>query len=276
METNNSENKGYYSNGGQQSRSGFENNNNNSKILGIVIVVIGLMLLLRATNLINNPFMYNIVSFPTLMIVLGLVMGYKNKFNVGGWVFVIGVGVYFLLRKFDYNLGRYALPLVLIAVGLFVLTKNRQRNARNQLNIPNQPIDNDPYGLPPTSEMQSENAYQQYDAQGEYTKIDSIFSSNERVILSNNFKGGKVGTVFGGVVLDCKSANIQQDIVIDVYSVFGGIELIFPANWHVINETTTIFGAVEDKRRLINNTGSERRVILTGFTLFGGIEIKNL
>ncbi len=154
------------------------------------------------------------------------------------------------------------------------MTKNKQKSARSQLNNPSNPDDGLGLGLPP-GDVQSE-SYQQFDTQGEYVKVDSIFSTNDRVVLSNNFKGGKVGTVFGGVVLDCKSANIQQDIVIDVYSVFGGIELIFPANWRVINETTTIFGAVEDKRRLVNNTGVERRVILTGFTLFGGIEIKNL
>lgn len=271
METNNSEHKGYH----QDPGNGIEPPNNNNKILGTVIVVIGLMLFLRATNIVHNPFLQNIISFPTLLIVLGLVLGYKNKFNIGGWVFLLGAGVYFLLRRFDYDLGKYALPIVLIAVGLFVLSKNKQKkNAHLPDPVLSDPSDPD---APAFSRLGAADiGYQQYDPQGEYVKIDSIFSSNTRIVLSDNFKGGKVGTVFGGVLLDCKAAHIQQDIVIDVYSVFGGIELIFPANWRVMNETTTIFGAVEDKRRLVNNTGVERRVILTGFTLFGGIEIKNL
>lgn len=270
METNNSENKGY----GPRSGDGLEPNNNN-KILGIVIVVIGLMLFLRATNIVQNPFLQNIISFPSLLIVLGLAMGYKNKFNIGGWVFLLGAGVYFLLRRFDHDLGKYALPIVLIAVGLFVLSKNKQKKSDHLLDPPDtDPLSGNTHAF--TRSDASDSGYRQYDPQGEFVKIDSIFSSNTRVVLSDNFRGGKVGTVFGGVLLDCKAANIQQDIVIDVYSVFGGIELIFPANWRVINETTTIFGAVEDKRRLVNNTGVERRVILTGFTLFGGIEIKNL
>ncbi|OJV54696.1 MAG: hypothetical protein BGO31_06925 [Bacteroidetes bacterium 43-16] len=281
METGNSENKGYYSDPAKKDPL-IPNGNNNNRILGIVVVVIGMLMLVRATDIIHYPLLEKILSFPVFLIILALLIGYKNKFDVGGWVFLLGAGVYFLLRKFDYNAGRYAFPLVLITVGLFVLAKNRQKLNRAD----NRDNNTDP-GLPgphfyPENPHNVHNeytgaAYQPgYDPQGEYVKIDSIFSGNERVVLSSNFKGGKVGTIFGGVVLDCKAAQIQQDIVIDVYSVFGSVELIFPANWRVINETTTIFGTVEDKRRLVNSTGIERRVIITGFTLFGGVEIKNL
>ncbi len=282
METSNSENKGYYSAPAGKVPQGTNGNNNNNRILGIVVIVIGMLMLVRATDIIDYPILEKLISFPVFLILLALGLGYKNKFEVGAWVFLLGAGVYFLLRKFDYNAGRYAFPLVLITIGLFVLAKNRQKSNRLEDRI-NPGGDNpDPVNypeIPYTNPRQdyAGAAYQPgYDPQGEFVKIDSIFSGNERVVLSSNFRGGKVGTIFGGVVLDCKAAQIQQDIVIDIYSVFGSVELIFPANWRVINETTTIFGAVEDKRRLVNSTGIERRVIITGFTLFGGVEIKNL
>lgn len=275
METGNSENKGYYSDPAGKDNPGSGNGNNNSRILGIVVVVIGILMLVRATDIIDYPILEKLISFPVFLIILALAIGYKNKFDVGAWVFLLGAGVYFLLRKFDYNAGRYALPLVLITIGLFVLAKNRQKPGRLEYNSGPPTLPGDP--SIPQQDYSGGAAYQPgYDPQGEFVKIDSIFSGNERVVLSSNFKGGKVGTIFGGVVLDCKAAQIQQDIVIDIYSVFGSVELIFPANWRVINETTTIFGAVEDKRRLVNSTGIERRVIITGFTLFGGVEIKNL
>ncbi|GEM_PF-884825 len=283
METNNSENKGYYSGPAGKVPQGNDGNNNNSRVLGIVVIVIGMLMLVRATNIIDYPILEKIISFPVILIILSLGLGYKKKFDVGPWVFLLGAGVYFLLRKFDYNAGRYAFPIVLITIGLFVLTKNRQKSGRLEDRITQPGTDNQDPGtypeIPYTNPRQDYTgaAYQPgYDPQGEFVKIDSIFSGNERVVLSSNFKGGKVGTIFGGIVLDCKAAQIQQDIVIDIYSVFGSVELIFPANWRVINETTTIFGAVEDKRRLVNSTGIERRVIITGFTLFGGVEIKNL
>lgn len=281
METGNSENKGYYSDPAGKGTRGSGNGNNNSRILGIVVVVIGMLMLVRATDIIDYPILEKLISFPVFLIILALGIGYKNKFDVGAWVFLLGAGVYFLLRKFDYNAGRYAFPLVLITIGLFVLAKNRQKPGRLEHNSGPPPLPGDP--SIPQHDYSGGAAYQQqgyqqqgYDPQGEFVKIDSIFSGNERAVLSSNFKGGKLGTIFGSVVLDCKAAQIQQDIVIDLYCVFGGVELIFPANWRVINETTTIFGAVEDKRRLVNSTGIERRVIITGFTLFGGVEIKNL
>lgn len=276
METGNSENKGYYSDPAGKDTRGGGNGNNNSRILGIVVVVIGMLMLIRATDIIHYPILEKLISFPVFLIILALAIGYKNKFDVGAWVFLLGAGVYFLLRKFDYNAGRYAFPLVLITIGLFVLAKNRQKPGRLDYNSGPPPLPGDP--SIPQQDYSGGAAYQQqgYDPQGEFVKIDSIFSGNERSVLSSNFRGGKLGTIFGSVVLDCKAAQIQQDIVIDIYSVFGSVELIFPANWRVINETTTIFGAVEDKRRLVNSTGIERRVIITGFTLFGGVEIKNL
>jgi Predicted membrane protein (DUF2154). len=127
METSNSENKGYYSDPAGKVPQGTNGNNNNSRILGVVVVVIGMLMLVRATDIIDYPILEKLISFPVFLILLALGLGYKNKFEVGAWVFLLGAGVYFLLRKFDYNAGRYAFPLVLITIGLFVLAKNRQK-----------------------------------------------------------------------------------------------------------------------------------------------------
>src|SRR5690606_35177939 len=132
----------------------------------------------------------------------------------------------------DLGIERFTLPLIFIVVGVFVLTRNKTA-----------------YKMPPANfddhNTTSENLGQQaYSAEGlymgdEYVKIDSIFSGNERSGLSANFRGGKIGTIFGSIKLDCKAAQIQQDVVVDIYCVFGGVELIFPANWIVINEMTS-------------------------------------
>lgn len=251
--------------------------NNNNRILGIAIVVLGILLFVKTSNITLHPIVSNIVSFPTFLIILGLILGYKKRYNTGGWLFLIGAGVYFLLRKFDHDLGRFALPIILIIAGLFIISNNKKR----QQHVLKDPEEGNPfypgYSQVVGSEQPSTTAHEgPIDAQGEFVRMEAIFSGNERIVISNNFKGGKVGTVFGGAILDCKAANIQQDVVIDVYCVFGNIELILPANWRVINETTTIFGGLEDKRRLVHNTGLEKKVIITGFSLFGGIEIKNI
>jgi predicted membrane protein len=274
METSKETNKGFYSESDVQIDNNFQSKlpegNNGNKILGIVIVVIGVVLLLRNTNLINFAPLRHMLSFPFLMIIGGLLWGYKEKYKMGGWVFIAAAGLYFFLNRFDLGFERFTLPFIFIVVGLFFILRNRKSLPRTLSNIKEQEL--------PQSEYVGQH---QYKVEGaymgeEYVKIDSIFSGNERNVFSANFKGGKVGTIFGGVKLDCKAAQIQQDIVIDMYCLFGGIELILPANWIVVNEMTSVFGAVEDKRRLVTPTGNAKRVILTGFNLFGGVEIKNI
>ena len=78
----------------------------------------------------------------------------------------------------------------------------------------------------------------------------------------------------GGCEVDLRHAGINGDAVIDVFAMWGGIELRVPESWTVITKVTPIMGGVEDNTRAPQNPGGHRLTI-RGMVLMGGIEIKN-
>lgn len=60
----------------------------------------------------------------------------------------------------------------------------------------------------------------------------------------------QASTVFGGTEIDLTKADIQQPVVINTSTTFGGVKIIVPSNWQVNSDVTTIFGAVENQKLL--------------------------
>jgi len=110
----------------------------------------------------------------------------------------------------------------------------------------------------------------------EYFDISSIFNDIKRKIESPSVKGGKVTTIFGGAKIDLYNTSPQEKCVIDVLTVFGGTEIFAPADWKISNNVTAVFGGAEDKRRKSAPVaGEEKKLIITGSAIFGGLEIKS-
>ena len=76
---------------------------------------------------------------------------------------------------------------------------------------------------------------------------------------------------FGGVDIDFTDAVWTSDeIVLDTYAVFGGVNVKVPAGVEVVDHTFAIFGGTSVKR----TTPGSKRIIVKGFALFGGIDVK--
>ena len=107
-----------------------------------------------------------------------------------------------------------------------------------------------------------------------------MFGGVERRIGMNNFAGGTVTAMFGGVELDFRSAEIEgEEAVVLVEAVFGGIEIVVPEGWMVIYEGQSIFGGYNDETRPplpdVPGAAPRKRLILRGRAVFGGITVKN-
>lgn len=64
--------------------------------------------------------------------------------------------------------------------------------------------------------------------------------------------------------------------VIELTTIFGGTKLLVPSNWSIKSEAVTIFGGIEDKRRMQTVTETPEKILLIrGTVIFGGIEIKS-
>jgi predicted membrane protein len=93
------------------------------------------------------------------------------------------------------------------------------------------------------------------------------------------FQGANLGAVMGGVKLDLTGAEMQGDTAtIEVFAVWGGIEIFAPRDWDVTSKVVTFMGASVDKRRPVAAPapGTPRKtLVVQGFVFMGGIEIKD-
>lgn len=64
-------------------------------------------------------------------------------------------------------------------------------------------------------------------------------------------------------------------MVVDVFILFGGGEFRVPTDWSVDIQTTSIFGGVGQKVAGPTAAVGGPRLIVTGTTLFGGLEIRH-
>ncbi|MGA2713971.1 MAG: DUF5668 domain-containing protein [Bryobacteraceae bacterium] len=107
-----------------------------------------------------------------------------------------------------------------------------------------------------------------------------VFSGSERRVESQNFEGGKVEAVFGGLELDLSGAAIttpDRRAVLEANAVFGGIEIRIPRTWRVERESAAVFGGFDDKTVPPRpEPGFEPpTLVIRGSAVFGGIEVKN-
>jgi predicted membrane protein len=249
-------------------------NNNSSRIwTGVIIIVIGLVLFLRNQGL-DIPRW--IISWPMLLIAIGLLVGYKRNFHGGGWLAMVLVGGFFTLGKItDYNLSKYYFSIAFIALGLFLIFKpKRLSKKRTKAMSDKAPAD---FGNPDSFEHTGE-AYASTDTE-DNDILDSVnvFGGSHQRIFSKNFKGGDVIAIFGGCDINLTQADFNNTITLDVVAIFGGCKIIVPPGWEVKSEVTAIFGGMDDKRAVgpVSTDGSRKILIVKGVALFGGVDIRN-
>lgn len=236
--------------------------------VGLIILSVGLVLLFDRTGLIDFPRW--ILSWPMILIVVGVVTGIGKNFKGVGWLVLIIVGSFLLLAKMpEYSyLKQYALPLGVITVGTLLVL-------RSTILKPTYKAKSDDW-LNSGSKASSNvfGAAEESSTDEDYIDISTVMGGIQKKIISKNFKGGQCTNIFGGTDLDFNQADIQGVAVIDISQWFGGIVLRVPANWHVKSDLTSIFAGIEDKRKNVTDDDA-KTLVLKGTSIFAGVEIKN-
>ena len=226
---------------------------NNRVLIGVILVLAGLFLVIRNTGFFPD-FIDNIIfSWPMLLVVIGLVMTLGGSEKTAG-VIVMAVGGFFLIPTiFRETFHAYNLfwPSIFIIIGvIFIVTKRKGWNSVATKGI----------------------------AGNDYIDYVNIFSGGDRQIVSDNFKGGKVTCIFGGMELDLTKAKLAPGRnEVEIACVFGGATIIVPDSWLVTIEVTPVLGGFTDSRkltpgRIIDQTS---QLVLRGAVVFGGGEIKS-
>lgn len=225
---------------------------NNRAVIGVILVLAGLFLVIRNTGFFPD-FIDNVIfSWPMLLITIGVVMTLGSTEKTGG-IIVMAVGAFFmipLIFRETFHMYNMFWPSIFIIVGiLFIVTKRKGWNAVTKGIIGD-----------------------------DYIDYVNVFSGGERQIVSENFKGGKITAVFGGMELDLTKARLAPGRnELEIACVFGGASLIVPDTWNIIVEVTPVLGGFSDERKLTPgrtiDTGSQ--LVIKGAVVFGGGEIKS-
>jgi predicted membrane protein len=245
---------------------------------GLFLLLVGGVLLMRQTGF---PFPEWLFTWPSVVIAVGLFVGARHGFRDLSWLILILIGFIFLSEHIwpEFHLKQYAVPAVIITVGLIFLLAPRKichPNSRMQ-RMKREKFRRRFREWQAAAEM-SEEQWREEEKKNEMMQeavldITSVFAGIKKTVLSKQFNGGEVVCFFGGAEINLTNADFVSPIVIDIVNVFGGTKLIIPANWEIRSEITAIFGGVDDKRRQGPDTVSEKTIILKGTNLFGGVEI---
>ena len=223
-------------------------------LIGGLIVAAGLVLLLDNLGIVR---VYDIWRFwPVILIIVGVSKAIESR-SPGGQVwggFIAVIGLIFLvdnlhIRIFDFEVNDIIWPLGIIGFGIFMLIR-----AMDRKRIMDQTVAGD------TSDL----------------AIWCVFSGVKRRIDAQEFKGGEVVAIFGGVNLDLRhSAITAERAVIDVNALFGGIDIKVPENWKVVMKGMGVFGGFEDKTVAPRPDPNVKipELIITGAAIFGGVKV---
>jgi predicted membrane protein len=229
----------------------------NRFIIGILLVIAGFILILRKTTVLPEPldhFIDDIIfSWQMLLIVIGVITLAGSDNKTPGIV-LISVGGFFMIPELFTDFFRsfnFFWPALFIVIGVVLLINSKRLG--KTLN---------------------------YTSGSKADMIDyiNIFSGAERQLITNNFLGGKVTSIFGGGEVDLTRSSLAPgDNVIEITCIFGGTTLIVPENWNVILNVTPILGGFSDSRRIGSDVikDTTRSLTIRGTVIFGGGELKS-
>lgn len=224
-------------------------------IIGIILLIAGGLLLLDNFNILDFNISKIIFSWQMIFIVIGLLI-YAGSNNNIGLVFILLGTIFFITKYLGINIWAFW-PLILIILGLYILLGFRRKTSVSDNN----------------AKINNEDTYINHN------KIDevSIFGGSEKSYRMDNFEGGKITGIFGGSEIDLYECKLAPGVhYLDVTAIFGGFSIIVPKDWNIEIRIFPLFGGFSDQRRKDPsiNYNRENMLIIKGFVMFGGGEIK--
>lgn len=212
-------------------------------VLGIVIVVIGIAALLGALGVVDVSLGQILGTWwPMVIVAIGFaaLLGAPRAWL--GPVVVIAIGVFFQLSNLDLievDLFELVLPVVIILVGLSLITR---------------------IGSHSTDERTINSAV--------------MWWGSERKTTSQDFRGGSLSAIMGGIDVDLRQAGVVDRAEISVFVLWAGVEIKVPPTWRVQVGGLPVLGGWDDKT--VVPADPHAPVLVVNVTaIMGGVEIKN-
>ncbi|MBN1117111.1 MAG: hypothetical protein JXA77_07900 [Bacteroidales bacterium] len=236
-----------------------EQQENKKRILiGVVIIVVGALLLMRNFGVYDDYISKYIFHWEMILISIGLISIVSHEGRGPGYLMLLLGGIFYTRNVLDLtffegiNFWQLFLAFMFIFAGIFVIFKRK-------------------------STYECKNPHRSTTDMDTMDEV-AVFGGGDRTIVSDSFKGGKLLAVFGGSNFNLMRSKLAPGKnYIDVLVVFGGFKLVVPEEWNVKINAISIFGGLTDKHRVSRPkpTENESELIIKGFVIFGGGELKS-
>ena len=238
-------------------------------VFGIVALLVGLLLLGFNLEILNPEWRHIVFSWQMLLIAIGLINVFDKDSLLTG-IILLSVGSIFLIPEFavvPFKVKQVFWPILIIFIGLAVIAKHRfpffnhKSHRYQKYNRINKNFT--------ASDIDESGTIQQ----------TNIFGGSRRIFNNTVFRGGKITNIFGGGEIDLRNTELAEGrVVLDITSIFGGMNVIVPSHWIVNLEVDSVLGGFQDKRIIIPGTdenSSDSELIIVGFAVFGGGELRS-
>lgn len=227
----------------------------NRRLIGLIIILLGGALLLDQFGIGGINFGNLIGTFwPLVLIGLGLAALSRNSRVIGWGLVVLGAAFQFS-ELFDWNVWSLVWPLLIIFVGARMFLRDRRPNAK----MPDHQF----------------NSYQSTPQFSQNSKLDELvmFSGMEKKIANEDFQGGSLTCIFGGIDLDIREVSLPASgAQIEVTTAFGAVKVLVSDRYRVVSDGLPLFGGW----KVITPTNSDQTkpvLKISGVSIFGGVEI---
>lgn len=238
-----------------QEGAGRTRNTTSQVVIGMAVIAFGLLFLLDNLGLLDFDVRFDL--WPMIFVVAGALKYMQSDSGSGkasGGI-LFGLGILLLLKSMGLIIisWRILAPLLMIAAGVAVVFKStRDRKPDTQYGLDN---------LPPGADHDS------------VVQSTALLGGIERRIMSQDFRGGEVTAIMGSCQLDLRAASIGSVAVLNVFAMWGGIEIKVPADWTVSLEGTPLLGGFSERTIMPPHGG--KRLVIRGYALMGGVEVRN-
>jgi predicted membrane protein len=246
-------------------------------VAGVILLALGAIFLLDNFGVIDagDVFRY----WPLILLGLGLtrLISPRRREDRGAGVVLTVLGTIFLARALEVPWFRLRLvwPALLLLLGVWLILE-ALRGKRGPIpslsDVGEYARAGAAAGLEATRGLAAPPGQE-----GNVMKEFALMGGGDRVVTSQDFRGGEVTAIMGGFQIDLRGAAIAgESATIEIFTLFGGVEIKVPQAWRVVMSGTPILGVFTASTSPIRDESVPvRTLIVRGTAIMGGVEVKN-
>lgn len=225
-------------------------------VLALVFVAFGLVALGNNLNWWNIDDLF-LEWWPMILVLIGLITIFAPGGSWGGGIFLIFLGVIFLLHSHGiYDISELIWPAMLMMVGIMIWPRRRRVNEGRD------------------GEARGKSNY--YDTSSDHIfNINTLFDSRREIIRDEQLAGGHGTAVFGSLDLDLRNTRPRDNAYLEITAVFGNVSIMVPQDWKIVKHGGPVFGKVNDNRVNVPESGFAKTVTIEMNAIFGHVDLLN-